>query len=330
MNEGKSGHRFLITGCSGFIGFHLSKRLLEEGNEVIGLDSLNDYYDLKLKTDRLAILQKNRHFSFYKGSVENLELLENIFMQHRFDVVIHMAAQAGVRYSLKNPYQYVHTNVTGFLNILECCKTWKINHLLYASSSSVYGANGSIPFSEQDCTEKPVNIYAATKKANELMAYSYSHIYKLPVTGLRFFTVYGPWGRPDMAVFTFTEAIVKGKPIEVYNYGNMKRDFTYIDDVVESMVRLIKKGPPALPLPCEVYNIGNHKPVEVKYLIDCLERQLGIPAKKVFLPMQPGEVPETYADIDGLKKAINYQPRISIEEGIKRFVSWYKDYYQIG
>lgn len=329
MDQNVKGARLLVTGCGGFIGFHLTKRLLDEGCFVTGLDNVNEYYLTKLKIDRLSILKKCQGFSFFKGSVENLELLENLFELNHFDAVIHLAAQAGVRYSLENPYQYVQSNVVGFMNILECCKKWKIEHLLYASSSSIYGGNKSIPFSVDDCAEKPVSIYAATKKANELMAHTYSHLYKLPTTGLRFFTVYGPWGRPDMAMYIFTDAIVNQKPIEVYNYGNMKRDFTYIDDVVESVFRLFKKGPPRITSPYKIYNIGHNQPVELKYLIGCLEEEIGIKGKKVFLPLQAGEVIETFADIDELERDIQYKPMISIEEGIRRFVSWYKDYYKI-
>lgn len=329
MEQREKGTRLLVTGCGGFIGFHLSKRLLDEGCLVIGLDNLNDYYVPKLKIDRLSILKKYKGFSFFKGSVENLELLENLFELNHFDAVIHLAAQAGVRYSLENPFQYVQTNVVGFMNVLECCKKYSIEHLLYASSSSIYGGNQSIPFSVDDCAEKPVSIYAATKKANELMAYTYSHLYNLPTTGLRFFTVYGPWGRPDMALFIFTDAIVKQKPIEVYNYGNMKRDFTYIDDVVESVFRLLRKGSPRDSVPYRIYNIGHNKPVELKYLIQCLEQELGIKGKKVLLPMQPGEVIETFADIDQLERDIHYKPMVTIEEGIRWFVSWYKNYYKI-
>lgn len=329
MDQNVKGARLLVTGCGGFIGFHLTKRLLDEGCLVTGLDNLNEYYVSKLKIDRLAILKKYKDFSFFKGSVENLELLENLFELTHFDAVIHLAAQAGVRYSLENPYQYVQSNVVGFMNVLECCKKWNIEHLLYASSSSVYGGNKSIPFSVDDCAEKPVSIYAATKKANELMAHTYGHLYRLPTTGLRFFTVYGPWGRPDMAMFIFTDAIVNQKPIEVYNYGNMKRDFTYIDDVVESVFRLFKKGPTRDILPYKIYNIGHNQPVELKYLIQCLEEEIGIKGKKVFLPMQPGEVIETFADIDELERAIQYKPVVTIKEGVERFVSWYMDYYSI-
>jgi len=317
-----------ITGCAGFIGFHLTKRLLDEGFSVLGMDDMNDYYDTSLKYDRLKIVMKHPHFRFVKGSIENIELLEKLFSQYDVDTVVNLAAQPGVRYSLKNPHKYIQANVVGFANILECCKKHKIRHLIYASSSSVYGNNKNAPFSVADRTDSPVSLYAATKKANELMAYTYSHLYRLPTTGLRFFTVYGPWGRPDMALFKFANAIVKQQPIEIYNYGNMKRDFTYVDDVTESILRLIDKGP-STESPYKIYNIGNNQPVQLNYFIEVLEEHLGKKAIKKLLPMQPGDVPETFADIDELVKDINYKPKVSIEEGIKRFVEWFKDYYKI-
>lgn len=318
-----------VTGSAGFIGFHLSKRLLDEGFYVVGIDNVNEYYDAKLKIDRLSMLKNYAHFTFIKGSIENLELLESLFEQYKFRKVVHLAAQAGVRYSLENPHQYIQSNLVGFTNMLECCKKWKIDHLLYASSSSVYGNNKKTPFSIEDRVDQPVSIYAATKKANELMAYTYSHLYNLPATGMRFFTVYGPWGRPDMALFTFADAIINQRPINVYNHGHMKRDFTYIDDVVESIMRLLKKGPPTdSGTPHKLYNIGNNKPEELNRFIETLEKHLGQQAQKVFLPMQPGDVVETYADITELVKDIHYQPQVSIDEGIKRFVSWFTHYYQ--
>lgn len=318
-----------VTGSAGFIGFHLSKRLLDEGFYVVGIDNVNEYYDAKLKIDRLSMLKNYAHFTFIKGSIENLELLESLFEQYKFRKVVHLAAQAGVRYSLENPHQYIQSNLVGFTNMLECCKKWKIDHLLYASSSSVYGNNKKTPFSIEDRVDQPVSIYAATKKANELMAYTYSHLYNLPATGMRFFTVYGPWGRPDMALFTFAHAIINQRPINVYNHGHMKRDFTYIDDVVESIMRLLKKGPPTdSGTPHKLYNIGNNKPEELNRFIETLEKHLGQQAQKVFLPMQPGDVVETYADITELVKDIHYQPQVSIDEGIKRFVSWFTHYYQ--
>ncbi|KEF36160.1 nucleoside-diphosphate-sugar epimerase [Schinkia azotoformans MEV2011] len=319
----------LVTGSAGFIGFHLSKRLLDEGFSVVGFDNLNEYYDSKLKIDRLTILKNNSNFTFIKGSIENLELLESLFEQYNFPIVVHLAAQAGVRYSLENPHQYIQSNLVGFTNILECCKKWKVEHLLYASSSSVYGNNKKTPFSIEDRVDHPVSIYAATKKANELMAYTYSHLYNLPATGMRFFTVYGPWGRPDMALFTFADAIINQRPIHVYNCGNMKRDFTYIDDVVESIMRLLKKGPPIDSVaPHKIYNIGNNKPEQLNRFIETLEKHLGQQTQKVMLPMQPGDVVETYADISELEKDIHYHPQVSIDEGIKRFVNWFTNYYK--
>lgn len=326
MNQ-PANHVF-VTGCAGFIGFHLAKRLLDEGVHVLGIDNINDYYDPQLKLNRLAILKKYSSFTFVKGSIENLELLESLFDRYEMKTIIHLAAQAGVRYSLENPHQYIQSNLAGFTNILECCKKWKVHHLLYASSSSVYGNNKKIPFSVEDRVDQPVSIYAATKRANELMAYTYSFLYKLPSTGLRFFTVYGPWGRPDMALFSFANAIMKQQPIEIYNYGNMKRDFTYIDDVIEPIIRLMKKGPPADSVsPHRLYNIGNNRPVMLTEFIQTLEKHLGRKAEKIFLPMQPGDVEETYADISKLENDISYHPKVSIEEGIGNFVKWYNDYY---
>ncbi|NUK30410.1 NAD-dependent epimerase [Parageobacillus sp. VR-IP] len=323
----KNSTYIFVTGCAGFIGFHLTKRLLDEGFNVLGIDNMNDYYDPSLKYDRLKIIMQYPYFRFVEGSIENMELLENLFSQYDLDTVVNLAAQAGVRYSLKNPHKYIQSNVVGFVNILECCKKHKIPHLIYASSSSVYGNNKNVPFSVTDRVDYPISLYAATKRANELMAYTYSHLYNLPTTGLRFFTVYGPWGRPDMALFKFANAIMKQQPIEIYNYGNMKRDFTYIDDVTESILRLIYRGP-STESPYKIYNIGNNQPVQLNYLIQVLEEHLGKKAIKKLLPMQPGDVPETFADIDELVKDINYKPKVSIEEGIKRFVEWYKDYYK--
>jgi UDP-glucuronate 4-epimerase len=324
----KNSKCIFVTGCAGFIGFHLTKRLLDDGFYVLGMDNMNDYYDTSLKYDRLKIIMKYPHFQFVKGSIENMELLENLFSQYDFNTVVNLAAQPGVRYSLKNPHKYIQSNVVGFTNILECCKNHKIPHLIYASSSSVYGNNKNAPFSVNDRVDYPISLYAATKRANELMAYTYSHLYNLPTTGLRFFTVYGPWGRPDMAVFKFANAIVKQQPIEIYNYGNMKRDFTYVDDVTESILRLIYRGP-STESSYKIYNIGNNQPVQLNYFIQVLEEHLGKKAIKKLLPMQPGDVPETFADIDELVKDINYKPKVSIEEGIKRFVEWFKDYYKI-
>ncbi|MBS4174971.1 GDP-mannose 4,6-dehydratase [Bacillus sp. FJAT-49736] len=319
-----------ITGCAGFIGFHLSKRLLNEGFHVLGIDNINDYYDQSLKYDRLEILERDMNFVFIKGSIENLELLKSLFKQYDIDNVIHLAAQAGVRYSLKNPHAYIQSNLVGFANILECCKEQKVKHLIYASSSSVYGNNKQTPFSVTDRVDQPVSLYAATKKANELMAYTYSHLYQLPTTGLRLFTVYGPWGRPDMATFTFTNAIIKQEPLDLFNYGNMKRDFTYIDDVIESIYRLIIKGhPQEYAPPYIIYNIGNHRPIELHYFIKVLEDNIGTKAIKNFLPMQPGDVPETFADIEDIAKFIEYRPQTDIKDGMSKFIDWFKEYYNI-
>lgn len=332
----------LITGCAGFIGFHAAKRLLEDGYKVVGLDNLNDYYDVKLKKDRLAILQDCDAFIFIEASLEDRDALEKAFREHSFGRVLHLAAQAGVRYSLENPHAYVDSNLVGFLNILEGCRHSGVKHLVFASSSSVYGANTRKPFSVHHNVDHPVSLYAATKKANELMAHTYSSLYGLPVTGLRFFTVYGPWGRPDMALFKFTAAILKGEPIEVYNYGKMKRDFTYVDDVVEGVVRLVEiipqpdsgwngddPDPGTSYAPYRIYNIGNNKPVELLYFIEALEKALGKKAEKKLLPLQKGDVVETYADVDDLMRDVGFSPDTPVEEGIKRFVDWYRNYYGI-
>jgi len=333
-------HKLLVTGCAGFIGFHLAWRLLDDGQPVVGLDNLNNYYDVQLKKDRLNILKEYEHFEFQKVSLEDKEAMSDLFARHSFNRVLHMAAQAGVRYSLENPHAYTESNIEGFINILEGCRHNEIEHLIYASSSSVYGANTQKPFSVHQNVDHPVSLYAATKKANELMAHTYSHLYGLPTTGLRFFTVYGPWGRPDMALFKFTKAILEDKPIKVFNYGNMKRDFTYIDDVVEGIVRLIEKLPEPDPnwrgdnpdpgisyAPYRVYNIGNNNPEDLMQFIKMLEEYLGKEAEKEFLPMQPGDVKETYADVDDLMRDVGFKPATPIETGIKNFVEWYKAYY---
>lgn len=332
----------LITGCAGFIGFHVAERLLCDGHRVVGIDNLNSYYDVNLKRARLDRLQQRQGFSFTLNSLEDRQAVEQVFANHRPSVVINLAAQAGVRHSLINPHAYIDSNIVGFLNILEGCRHNGVEHLIYASSSSVYGANTKMPFSVHDTVDHPVSLYAATKKANELMAHSYSYLYGLPTTGLRFFTVYGPWGRPDMALFVFTKAILEGKPIKVFNNGHMKRDFTYIDDVVEGVVRLLDKKPVPNPnwdsehpdpatssAPYRIYNIGNNQPVELNRFIAALESALGKKAKKEYLPLQPGDVPATYADVDDLFQAIGYQPKTSIEEGIARFVDWYKSFYEV-
>ena len=319
----------LVTGAAGFIGYHLSNKLLTLGYQVYGIDNLNDYYDVSLKQARLAQLLPHRNFTFEYLDISDRDGVAGVFASHNFDCVINLAAQAGVRYSLKNPHAYVDTNLVGFTNILEGCRHSKIKHLIFASSSSVYGANTKVPFAVSDRTDSPVSLYAATKKANELMAYSYSHLYGIPTTGLRFFTVYGPWGRPDMAYFKFTGAIAQGKPIDVYNHGKMKRDFTYIDDVVEAIVRIIPRPPQTLgQLPYKVYNLGNNSPVELGEFIRAIETALGRSAKKNLLPMQPGDVVSTYAEVDELMADFKFKPSTSIDIGVKKFVDWYLQHYE--
>jgi len=320
----------LVTGVAGFIGYHLTNKLLGEGHTVTGIDNLNDYYNVQLKKDRLSRIESER-FSFIHGDLEDRNLILETFAQSRFDYVINLAAQAGVRYSLENPYAYIDSNIIGFLNILEACKKYPVKHLLYASSSSVYGGNTKIPFSESDCTEKPLSLYGATKKTNELMAYSYSYLYKIPATGLRFFTVYGPWGRPDMAMYIFTKAIFEGKPIKVFNYGNMKRDFTYVDDIIQGIIKLLDKAPGSKEksdLPHKTYNIGNNNPESLEYFIEVLEKEIGKTAQKELLPLQPGDVIETFADITELNRDTGFKPTTSIERGIKEFVTWYRGYHR--
>lgn len=335
-------NKVLVTGAAGFIGFHLSKRLLNEGHVIVGLDNLNDYYDISLKETRLKILQGQGNFSFSKIDLQNKDALDKIINKEKFDYVVNLAAQAGVRYSITNPYAYLESNLTGFLNILEACRNNPVKHLVYASSSSVYGANRKMPFSVHDNVDHPLALYAATKKSNELMAHAYSNLYQIPTTGLRFFTVYGPYGRPDMALFLFTKAILEGKPIEVFNQGKMKRDFTYVDDIVEGIARLIPRPPNGNPdwsglrpdpassfAPYKIYNIGNNNPVELMHFIDVLEQKLEKKAKRNLLPLQEGDVPETYANVDDLMTDIGFKPSTSIEHGIGQFVNWYKDYYNI-
>lgn len=332
----------LVTGTAGFIGCGTAKALLDRGEQVVGVDNLNDYYDIQLKQARLQQLTEYDNYQHYELCVSDAQRLNDIFKTHSFSDVIHLAAQAGVRYSLENPQAYVQSNLVGFGNILECCRHFDIGHLVYASSSSVYGANTLQPYSVDHPTNHPVSLYAATKKSNELMAHSYSHLYQLPTTGLRFFTVYGPWGRPDMAPMIFTRKILAGEPLEVFNYGNHRRDFTYIDDIVEGVIRTLDHKATGNPdwdadnplasssqAPYRLYNIGCHRPVKLMDFIDILEKELGITADKKLLPMQPGDVPDTYADVDALIRDVDYQPRTSIEEGVKRFVSWYKEYYQV-
>jgi UDP-glucuronate 4-epimerase len=331
---------FLITGTAGFIGFYVARYLLENENQIIGYDNVNYYYDTKLKEDRIKILQQYPAFQFIRNDLCNNDILEHLFCENKFDTIIHLAAQAGVRYSLENPRIYIDSNIVGFLNILECCRKYNVKHLIYASSSSVYGLNTKQPFSENDSVDHPASLYAATKKSNELMAHTYSHLFGLPTTGLRFFTVYGPWGRPDMAVFKFTKAILEGKPIDVYNNGKMKRDFTYIDDIVDGIINVIDHIPTCNPTdnlsnpatskaPFQIYNIGNNKPIELLKLISILESVLGRKAQLSLLPMQPGDVTETYADITRLNNKTGFMPITNIEIGIKQFVEWYKKYYQI-
>jgi UDP-glucuronate 4-epimerase len=329
----------LVTGAAGFIGFHTSNKLLARGDTVVGLDNLNDYYDVSLKEARLAILEGQAGFSFARASLEDRDAMEAIFAEHKFDAVINLAAQAGVRYSLENPHAYIDSNIVGFTNILECCRHHGTGHLVYASSSSVYGINSSMPFSVHDNVDHPISLYAATKKANELMAHTYSHLYGVPTTGLRFFTVYGPWGRPDMALFLFTKAIMAGEPIKVFNNGQMQRDFTYIDDIVEGVVRVMDQ--PASPnpewdsadpdpgtssAPYRLYNIGNNSPVMLLDYVAAIEKALGKKAEMEMLPMQPGDVASTCADIDALEAAVGYRPGTPIDEGVNNFISWYLDY----
>ncbi|EJL9531631.1 MULTISPECIES: NAD-dependent epimerase [Enterobacteriaceae] len=332
--------KYLVTGAAGFIGFHVSKLLLEAGHQVVGIDNLNDYYDVNLKQSRLNLLD-HPNFSFYKLDLADRDKIFSLFTAEHFVRVIHLAAQAGVRYSIENPHAYVDSNLLGFLNILEGCRHTRVAHLLYASSSSVYGMNKKMPFSTEDAVDHPVSLYAATKKANELMAHTYSHLYGLPTTGLRFFTVYGPWGRPDMALFKFTKAILEGKSIDVYNFGKMKRDFTYIDDIAEAIIRLqnvtpepdpqwtVETGSPATSsAPYRVYNIGNSSPVELMDYITALENALGVKANKNMLPLQAGDVLETSADTKALLDVINFKPETSVQTGVKKFVDWYRDFYK--
>ena len=334
--------RVLVTGAAGFIGFHVCQKLLARGDRIIGIDNLSDYYDVILKKDRLDQLHENSAFSFHKLDLADREGMTQLFAEHQFDGVVHLAAQAGVRYSIKNPHAYVDSNLVGFVNVLEGCRHSGVKHLVFASSSSVYGTNTKIPFAVQDNVDHPISLYAASKKANELMAHTYSYLYALPTTGLRFFTVYGPWGRPDMALFLFTKAILEGQPIDVFNYGKMQRDFTYIDDIVEGVVRVLDKIPEPNPLwsgstpdpstskaPYKIYNIGNNQPVELMHFIEVLENYLGTKAEKNMLPLQAGDVPITYADVDDLARDVGFRPNTPIEVGIKHFVSWYRSYYNI-
>ena len=333
--------RILVTGAAGFIGFHLARRLLREGKTVVGLDNLNAYYDVTLKKTRLSRLEAEPHFHFVRADLADREAMATLFSQAPFDCVVHLAAQAGVRYSLEDPHAYVESNLVGFLNILEGCRRQQVRHLLFSSSSSVYGANTRLPFSVHDNVDHPVSLYAATKKANELMAHSYASLYGIPCTGLRFFTVYGPWGRPDMALFLFTRAILEGRAIDIFNKGRMQRDFTYIDDIVEGIIRVVPRIPRPDPdwkgdrpdpatsyAPYRIYNIGNHQPVELLEFISALEKHLGRKAIRRYLPLQAGDVPVTCADAADLMADTGFQPSTSIETGIGQFVAWYRDYYQ--
>ena len=333
--------KYLVTGAAGFIGMHVSLSLLERGDSVVGFDNLNPYYSVALKQSRLNRLIEKSNFHFEEGDLADRERLPQLFAKEKFDAVINLAAQAGVRYSLTNPHAYVDSNLVGFVNVLEACRHHEVKHLTYASSSSVYGANTEMPFSIHHNVDHPLSLYAATKKANELMAHTYSHLYQLPTTGLRFFTVYGPWGRPDMALWLFTKAILAGESIDIFNNGQMRRDFTYIDDIVQGIIRVSDRIPSGNPnwsgnqpdpassrAPYRIYNIGNNQPVELMYLIETLERNLGKTAVKNYLPMQPGDVPATFADVDDLTRDVGFKPSTPIELGIERFVRWYREYHQ--
>ncbi len=338
----KNIKKIIVTGSSGFIGYSLSIKLLERGENIIGIDNHNDYYDPKIKDSRKERLIKYPNYQHYKIDLTDEKGLNEIFNDHKPDSVVNMAAQAGVRYSIENPLDYINSNIVGFLHILENCRNYKVKHLVYASSSSVYGANTKMPFSEHDNTNHPLSVYAASKKSNELMAHTYSYLYQIPTTGLRFFTVYGPWGRPDMALFKFTKLILEEKPIDVFNHGKHTRDFTYIDDIVEGVIKTIDNSaisnvdwngnqpdPATSKVPWRIYNIGNNKPVKLMYYIEALEKALGKKAKINFLPLQPGDVPDTFASVDNLKEQFNYKPSTSVDDGVSNFVKWYKDYYKI-
>jgi UDP-glucuronate 4-epimerase len=326
-----SDQAVLVTGAAGFIGFHIARRLLAEGRHVVGLDNLNSYYDPALKQSRLEILREQPRFGFVQSELADRSATGQLFARHRFAAVVHLAAQAGVRHSIDHPHAYVDANLEGFVNVLEGCRHNGCRHLVYASSSSVYGANTKLPFSVDDKTDRPISLYAATKKANELMAYSYSHLYRLPVTGLRFFTIYGPWGRPDMAIFLFAKSIVEGTPIRLFNHGRMRRDFTHIDDVTRVVLRLVDSAPDggAGPAPARVYNVGNHHPEELMHVVSLLEKELGRTAMKDMLPMQPGDVLETFADVGDLMRDVGFRPQTSIEDGIRDFVAWYRGHYKV-
>jgi UDP-glucuronate 4-epimerase len=337
-----SQNAVLVTGAAGFIGFHVAQRLLSNGRRVVGLDVLNNYYDPKLKEARLEILKRHQDFTFVKLDLTDRAATKSLFAQHRFPAVIHLAAQAGVRYSLEHPHAYTDANVEGFVNVLEGCRHNACKHLVFASSSSVYGANTKLPFSVQDNVDHPISLYAASKKANELMAHAYSHLYRIPATGVRFFTVYGPWGRPDMAMFLFAKAIIDGTPIKLFNHGKMRRDFTFVEDVSEAVVRLLERPPQGNPnwsgdkpdpatsaAPWKIYNIGNNNPEELLHVVSLLEKEFGRTVIKEMLPMQPGDVPATYADIEDLAREIGFRPTTAIEDGVAQFAKWYRDYHNL-
>lgn len=320
----RKNQTIMVTGSAGFIGFHLSKKLLDNGENVIGVDNLNKYYDVTLKEGRLDILKSHRNFVFYKEEIQNFEALDNIFKRHGVDLLCNLAAQAGVRYSLKDPFSYQKSNLEGFLNLLELARKYEIKNFVYASSSSVYGSNKKIPFSEKDRVDTPISLYGATKRANELIAHAYSHLYHIPCTGLRYFTVYGPWGRPDMALFLFAEAILKNRPIKVFNKGLMNRDFTYIDDIIEGTIAALER-----PAPYEIFNLGNSNSVGLLEFIRIVEEELGRKADKKLMPMQPGDVADTAADITKSRKLLGFNPKTSVREGIRNFIAWYRDYYGV-
>jgi UDP-glucuronate 4-epimerase len=337
-----SHNTVLVTGAAGFIGFHVAQRLLSNGRQIVGLDIVNSYYDPKLKEARLDILKRHSNFTFVKLDLANRASTKSLFAEHRFQTVVHLAAQAGVRHSLENPHAYIDANVEGFINVLEGCRHNTCKHLLFASSSSVYGANTKLPFSVQENVDHPISLYAASKKANELMAHTYSHLYRLPATGLRFFTVYGPWGRPDMAMFIFAKAILSGAPIKLFNHGNMRRDFTFVEDVSEAIVRLMDCPPQGNPnwsgdepdpgssaAPWKIYNIGNNNPEDLMHVVSLLEKEFGRTTTKEMLPMQPGDVPATYADVEDLVREIGFRPATTIEDGIGRFAKWYREYHKV-
>lgn len=334
--------KFLVTGAAGFIGFYVVQRLIEQGHQVVGIDNLNDYYDVSLKQARLGILTQKSEFSFFQLDLADRQGIADLFAKEKFNRVIHLAAQAGVRYSIDNPMAYADSNLIGHLTILEGCRNHQIEHLVYASSSSVYGLNGKTPFSTSDSVDHPISLYAATKKSNELMSHTYSHLYNVPTTGLRFFTVYGPWGRPDMALFKFTKAIFNGEPIDIYNHGDMRRDFTYIDDIVEGIIRVQDKVPNSnsrwtvehgsaanSSAPYQIFNIGNGQPVKLMDFVESLEQSIGIEANKNMMPMQPGDVYQTFADVEDLFKVTGYRPKMKVSQGVDNFVAWYRDFYKI-